>query len=561
MSTARRLGAVAGALQPRHAAAAAREERLLTDDQVRRFIAEGVLALPVTDLPQELHRLIHSKGEALNDGGENPGDGIFDAVPELSELLAAPSVGGALTSLLGEGWSMASHRHMHTNIPAGGADQSLHKDSQRTKPSLHRPRSLFIFYVPRGATAQMGATAVVPGSPYVSVDSQDWSVANESPANLGPGLYKTKLTAPLDQGTIVLAHHGIIHGATARLEDDKGHPWRPMFKFIFGRRIDPTAPSWDHQADVPLTPWEELTTEPSLIPGMESTWNWLCGAQPDGPVAADASGDDRDRWAATLGAEAAPGDEAARVGAAYQLGRAANQGDEAALAVLIHGLGSEVEGCRRASVHGLQAAGDCAVPELMRVLEETEDHEMLMNASDALGEAAASPSAAVVEALDRVLIKLDGLISSSATMRAWASGEAKREQHMLDADTAATAAVLALSHIGLRAVAAHDVALCESILAVLLPYMRVTGPLRDYPADSHYHGFNHSGVHSAAVLAAAALCPLPAMANTQLRTALEVESMGEVGDSSRPHTHKRLSNATHTAAAALKVRTGCSSAY
>ena len=72
---------------------------------MRRFIAEGVLVLPVTDRPQELHRLIHSKGEALNDGGENPGDGIFDAVPELSELLAAPSVRGALTSLLGEGWS------------------------------------------------------------------------------------------------------------------------------------------------------------------------------------------------------------------------------------------------------------------------------------------------------------------------------------------------------------------------------------------------------------------------------------------------------------------------
>ena len=69
---------------------------------------------------------------------------------------------------------------------------------------------------------------MVPGGQFVSADDQDWSAVNEDAANLGPGLRRTKPTAPLEQGTIFLAHHGVIHGATARLEDDDGHPWRPM---------------------------------------------------------------------------------------------------------------------------------------------------------------------------------------------------------------------------------------------------------------------------------------------------------------------------------------------
>jgi hypothetical protein len=202
------------------------EVRLLSDEDVRRFIADGVLALPVDDLPQAVHRAIHEHGAHLHQAGQNPGDGIYHEIPELAQLMDTQSVRGALTSLLGEGWTMASHRHMHTNIAAGGNDQGLHKDSQRTKPPLHRPRSLFIFYVPRGATVQMGPTAVVPSGHFVSADDQDWSAVNEDARNLGAGLRRVLPTAPLEQGTIFLAHHGVIHGATARLQDDQGHPWR-----------------------------------------------------------------------------------------------------------------------------------------------------------------------------------------------------------------------------------------------------------------------------------------------------------------------------------------------
>ena len=49
-----------------------------------------------------------------------------------------------------------------------------------------------------------------------------------------------------------------------------------MFKFIFERNSEPTEPEWDHDpARVP--PFETLTADDSLLPAMESTWDWLLG--------------------------------------------------------------------------------------------------------------------------------------------------------------------------------------------------------------------------------------------------------------------------------------------
>ena len=97
------------------------------------------------------------------------------------------------------------------------------------------------------------------------------------------------------------------------------------------------------------------------------------------------------------------------------------------------------------------------------------------------------------------------MMETSPSLRAWAGGE-KREQWMLEADTAATGCMVALEHIGLRAVARRDAELCENILSVVTPWMRVSGPERGSHDDNHYHGFNYHGVASAATLAAASLC-------------------------------------------------------
>ena len=159
---------------------------------------------------------------------------------------------------------------------------------------------------------------------------------------------------------------------------------RFRFKFIFGRRVDPQ-PSWDHRSDEAQVPFEELTTEPLLVPAMESMWNWMTGK--GDAVEAEGLELDLEECAAVLQAPSEPGDEAARVGASYQLGLAANAGDRRALECLVEALtGSSVHACRRVAVHGLQAAGNAAVPALLEILAESDSHETLMHAVDALGE-------------------------------------------------------------------------------------------------------------------------------------------------------------------------------
>ena len=112
----------------------------------------------------------------------------------------------------------------------------------------------------------------------------------------------------------------------------------------------------------------------------------------------------------------------------------------------------------------------------------------------------------MVAGIGGALDKLHSMMETSPSLRAWGPGGEKREQWMLEADTAATGCMVALEHIGLRAVARRDAELCEQILSVVTPYMRVSGPARGSHDDNHYHGFNYHGVASAATLAAASLC-------------------------------------------------------
>ena len=65
---------------------------------------------------------------------------------------------------------------------------------------------------------------------------------------------------------------------------------RFRFKFIFGRRVDPQ-PSWDHRSDEAQVPFEELTTEPLLIPAMESMWNCKLHDSPGARFPNDSSDD------------------------------------------------------------------------------------------------------------------------------------------------------------------------------------------------------------------------------------------------------------------------------
>ena len=92
------------------------KEHLLSDVEVARFLVNGY-HLVEPDLPPGLNEEIAAR---LDDLGANPGDGITETVAELWQVLDHPAVRGALTSLLGEDYTVNSHRHWHCKLPGSG---------------------------------------------------------------------------------------------------------------------------------------------------------------------------------------------------------------------------------------------------------------------------------------------------------------------------------------------------------------------------------------------------------------------------------------------------------
>ena len=137
-------------------------------------------------------------------------------------------------------------------------------------------------------------------------------------------------------------------------------------------------------------------------PICESLWRWHLGET----RAAEAEEEDSAevaRLGALVTALPRDGDEAERVGAAYTLGAC---GSEAAIAVLAEALCStENESARRAGSLGLGAAGDRAVPTLLRVLQTADLPPLVAgSAVEALGDAAMSPDLAVVDTLQAICL-------------------------------------------------------------------------------------------------------------------------------------------------------------
>jgi hypothetical protein len=214
------------------------EPRLLSDAQVAEFLAVGFLSLPVNDVDPGIHARLHAQSQRSwrlsgGEGGAGLGNNVWPALPDLGPVLRSATVHGACTSLLGAHYTMSAHRHMHDSSRQG--DQTYHKDTQRWPVLVHRPRTIYMFYVPAGATLSMGPTAVIPGSHLMSVDRADWSGLHDGSdlSSLFPGAVEHKLTAPAHSGVAVLLHHSLFHRGTARLcPESPAEPWRPMFKFV-----------------------------------------------------------------------------------------------------------------------------------------------------------------------------------------------------------------------------------------------------------------------------------------------------------------------------------------
>ncbi len=248
---------------------------LLTDAQMQAFIAQGYLKLR-TSLPESFHRHICDQIKRLTGGQEenNPGNNLLPQIPELRDVLADPVVVGALTSVVGPGYTLHPHRALHNNNP-GSDPQSLHKDSYwgyRSRVRNHRLRWAMIMYVPQATPPERGPTGVVPGSQF-QTRRPDPDLVPEVPGSL-------------EAGGFLLIHYDVWH----RKMKNRTNSNRFMVKFEFARMVEPTEPTWNHCE----ASWR-LSEAPNLDMSAvwRSQWRWLRNATgeraPEHPPMPDAN--------------------------------------------------------------------------------------------------------------------------------------------------------------------------------------------------------------------------------------------------------------------------------
>lgn len=193
---------------------------------MRSFIIDGYLVVRPEELGEAFHRELYERSCDLKGwrvgvdptGAVEPPPpavtaGAWEGLPEISDLVQAPTVKGALSSLLGPDCVMHPHRALHTSnsyrdqnfvrtIRATTATSlpspSLvltrhavqHKDGHHVPVRDHRPRWMMGLYYPSEVTLDMGPTCVVGGSQYYEVDRLAWNtLGGTSFSSLSPPLH------------------------------------------------------------------------------------------------------------------------------------------------------------------------------------------------------------------------------------------------------------------------------------------------------------------------------------------------------------------------------------
>jgi HEAT repeat protein len=345
--------------------------RLLGDEAMRFFIANGFLTLKTT-LPEAFHRTLYDRFVDIvgSDNDRNPGNNLLPLMPEINEVFEDPAVKGALTSVLGPDYLMHPHRVLHDNPP--GSDQQVwHHDSYwgyKRKVHNHRPWWVMIMYYPQELFDQIGPTGIIPGSHCIAQRLGD--------------IDQIGLPARGPAGTCVMIHYDIWHRKMKNFTNLK----RFMVKFEFTRMSRPQRPAWNNRASAWRMPKEP---PPHLIePMWQDQWRWHRGepaAPPaEGNGAAASAPSTADAAAlATLAARLDDVSEPAGLSAAYALGALGkpavptlvdamlgNDGDSVddARVFIDEGQHSEVEMTARNAAHGLVAIGRDAIPALLDAL-------------------------------------------------------------------------------------------------------------------------------------------------------------------------------------------------
>ena len=168
----------------------------------------------------------------------------------------------ALTAVLGDGYMLHAHRHLHVS---SDSNQMWHKDSYWgfRKIRKHRPRWLMMLYYPQDTVISMGPTCIMAGSQYWTKNTENSGCGEDillpnsgvqsmflppgSPSLQTRALHEAKanylkqdaglvqdleLTVPA--GTCVLMHYDLFHRASSRLPGSTA-PERFLVKFQFLR--------------------------------------------------------------------------------------------------------------------------------------------------------------------------------------------------------------------------------------------------------------------------------------------------------------------------------------
>lgn len=255
--------------------------KLLSDEQVRRFIADGFIVLD-SCLPDALHagiaRELHF---SLKEESKWLGDNLLPRVPKIDLVLQSSVVQGAMQSLLGPDFAWAPHRFPHNseplepearptdfhpfeNQPAMGkgsiSGSGWHQDghSKAGRSRWHTFKAINMFYFPHDVPLEMGPTRLLAGTHLY--------------ATLRDALPSQVFLEPIKAGTLIVADFDLGHAGTP----NRSSISRYMLKFVALRTSNPTHPTWDHRDERWETP-EHLLTATRIPRAWDALWHWLRG--------------------------------------------------------------------------------------------------------------------------------------------------------------------------------------------------------------------------------------------------------------------------------------------
>ncbi len=388
------------------------DPKLLTDEQVREFIANGFLRL-TPDVAPNIHVEIEALLRFAMEKEGWYGNNILSRVPKMYQVLNCPVVRGALTSIAGPSYYLHPHRAVHSSTPIENPEREFdpaapmppmgkgsragsgwHQDAQSplSRARHHLPRFLIGFYFPHDTPVRMGPTRFQAGSYLYANPVAPHGVVLEH----------------MKAGTFLLLHFDMVHGGFPNRTDVT----RYMVKFVFARTQHPSAPSWINNG----TAWQRPETcipEYDLPETWSAIWNWMRGepgidvnGASDDPVAHFGASDQPQRLTGVYRAAATVPPEQL---AAELVRHAGRNKHERELATDKEGRPvprDDIRGYPRCwneravvmedAAYALAAAGSRALPALEGLLEH-EDPWVQINAAFALGEIGEPARGAVVQ--------------------------------------------------------------------------------------------------------------------------------------------------------------------